>query len=137
MRGYARSLQAFFLVPLLMYPSSIFSHGGGLDAYGCHHVRRTGDYHCHRGGYVQSERQGAVTPLASPMISQQTSQALVEQERNRAYLESASELIKYSEDLKMKIAEERDKNQRLKAENSRLKSEMESMQRFINVLQNR
>lgn len=24
------------------------AHPGGLDANGCHHDRRTGDYHCHR-----------------------------------------------------------------------------------------
>ncbi|WP_375136317.1 YHYH domain-containing protein [Azohydromonas australica] len=24
------------------------AHGGGLDAEGCHHDRKTGDYHCHR-----------------------------------------------------------------------------------------
>lgn len=27
------------------------AHGGGLDANGCHFNRRTGEYHCHRGGY--------------------------------------------------------------------------------------
>jgi hypothetical protein len=26
------------------------AHGGGLDRSGCHNNRRTGDYHCHRGG---------------------------------------------------------------------------------------
>lgn len=26
------------------------AHGGGLDARGCHHNRKTGDYHCHRAG---------------------------------------------------------------------------------------
>lgn len=26
------------------------SHPGGLNAEGCHNNRRTGDYHCHRGG---------------------------------------------------------------------------------------
>jgi hypothetical protein len=25
------------------------AHGGGLDKNGCHHNRKTGDYHCHRG----------------------------------------------------------------------------------------
>ncbi len=25
-----------------------YPHGGGLDASGCHHNRKTGDYHCHR-----------------------------------------------------------------------------------------
>lgn len=26
-----------------------WSHGGGLDNAGCHHDRKAGDYHCHRG----------------------------------------------------------------------------------------
>ena len=26
------------------------AHGGGLNTQGCHHNRKTGDYHCHRGG---------------------------------------------------------------------------------------
>jgi hypothetical protein len=25
-----------------------YPHGGGLDAYGCHHNRKLGGYHCHR-----------------------------------------------------------------------------------------
>lgn len=25
-----------------------YGHGGGLNAEGCHHNRKTGDYHCHR-----------------------------------------------------------------------------------------
>lgn len=27
-----------------------WAHGGGLNAEGCHTNRKTGDYHCHRGG---------------------------------------------------------------------------------------
>ncbi len=34
----------FFLAPSLA-----FAHGGGLDGYGCHHNRKAGGYHCHRG----------------------------------------------------------------------------------------
>ncbi len=26
------------------------AHGGGLDGLGCHHNRKAGGYHCHRGG---------------------------------------------------------------------------------------
>ena len=29
--------------------SHAVAHGGGLNAEGCHHNRKTGDYHCHRG----------------------------------------------------------------------------------------
>jgi hypothetical protein len=27
----------------------VFAHGGGLDSHGCHHNRKDGGYHCHRG----------------------------------------------------------------------------------------
>lgn len=33
---------------LCAFSSVAFGHPGGLDANGCHHNRRTGDYHCHR-----------------------------------------------------------------------------------------
>jgi len=33
----------------LMFPLAAWAHGGGLDAYGCHHNRKQGGYHCHRG----------------------------------------------------------------------------------------
>lgn len=26
-----------------------YAHGGGLDGLGCHHNRKAGGYHCHRG----------------------------------------------------------------------------------------
>ena len=29
-------------------PVAASAHGGGLDAAGCHHNRKTGGYHCHR-----------------------------------------------------------------------------------------
>jgi hypothetical protein len=28
---------------------SVRAHGGGLDKLGCHHNRKAGGYHCHRG----------------------------------------------------------------------------------------
>jgi len=34
---------------LSLLPIHLFSHGGGLDSMGCHHDRRNGGYHCHRG----------------------------------------------------------------------------------------
>jgi hypothetical protein len=30
------------------FPTVTPAHPGGLDVNGCHHNRRTGDYHCHR-----------------------------------------------------------------------------------------
>ncbi|PLP96809.1 YHYH domain-containing protein [Cupriavidus pauculus] len=34
----------------LIWASVAHAHGGGLDADGCHTNRKTGEYHCHRGG---------------------------------------------------------------------------------------
>jgi hypothetical protein len=34
---------------LFFTPEPIAAHGGGLDANGCHHDRKNGGYHCHRG----------------------------------------------------------------------------------------
>lgn len=42
-----RSLAAFLLICTLS--GSAWAHGGGLDALGCHHNRKLGGYHCHRG----------------------------------------------------------------------------------------
>jgi len=33
----------------LLISTPAFAHGGGLDGYGCHHNRKAGGYHCHRG----------------------------------------------------------------------------------------
>jgi endonuclease YncB( thermonuclease family) len=34
---------------LSTFSGPAYSHGGGLDAQGCHHNRKAGGYHCHRG----------------------------------------------------------------------------------------
>lgn len=44
--GSMRYALAFLIV---IIPSAAFAHGGGLDGYGCHHNRKQGGYHCHRG----------------------------------------------------------------------------------------
>ena len=33
----------------LLISEIVYSHGGGLNAEGCHNNRKTGDYHCHYG----------------------------------------------------------------------------------------
>jgi hypothetical protein len=35
------------LLLFLALPGLSWAHGGGLDAKGCHHDRKTGGYHCH------------------------------------------------------------------------------------------
>ena len=41
------SLAAAFVAIVLSEPA--YAHGGGLDVNGCHHDRKRGGYHCHRG----------------------------------------------------------------------------------------
>src|SRR5256886_10073124 len=56
-------LMAFLGLTLTASPAS--PHGIGLDAYGCHHDRKRGRYHCHRGQFAgqafasQAEMQAA------------------------------------------------------------------------------
>jgi hypothetical protein len=41
------------ILSLLTLPVAVpqaLAHGGGLNAEGCHNNRKTGEYHCHRGG---------------------------------------------------------------------------------------
>ncbi|MET3528086.1 MULTISPECIES: excalibur calcium-binding domain-containing protein [Phenylobacterium] len=52
-----RHMQAAIVAAIALLPVSAFGHPGGLDASGCHNNRKTGDYHCHRGGgRPQAER---------------------------------------------------------------------------------
>ena len=57
---------------LVEMPSAAFAHGGGLDGQGCHHNRKAGGYHCHRGPLAgrsfQSKREAEMSlrPAARP-----------------------------------------------------------------------
>lgn len=68
-------------VVAMVRQGSAFAHGGGLDAAGCHHVRKTGEYHCHRAplpaaiveekrkrGGAKDEPPVAVTPSPGPSV---------------------------------------------------------------------
>jgi len=33
----------------IAFSQPTYSHGGGLDGYGCHRNNKEGNYHCHRG----------------------------------------------------------------------------------------
>lgn len=48
--------------------TSSHSHGGGLNAEGCHHDRKHGGYHCHRPPAVV-QRAPPTTLAASPGVS--------------------------------------------------------------------
>ena len=34
---------------LVLAPALAWAHPGGLDKNGCHHDKKAGDYHCHKG----------------------------------------------------------------------------------------
>ena len=38
---------------LWLLPVQASAHGGGLDGLSCHHNRKAGEYHCHRGGLAR------------------------------------------------------------------------------------
>ena len=40
---------AILLLSLTGIVEPALAHGGGLDGQGCHHNRKAGGYHCHRG----------------------------------------------------------------------------------------
>jgi hypothetical protein len=43
------AFQLCLVAVCMVIPAFASAHGGGLDAYGCHHNRKAGGYHCHRG----------------------------------------------------------------------------------------
>jgi len=43
------AFRLFLFAIAMAIPVPAGAHGGGLDAYGCHHNRKAGGYHCHRG----------------------------------------------------------------------------------------
>ena len=40
------------LSAVVLTAGPVRAHSGGLDAYGCHHDRKNGGYHCHQGPFV-------------------------------------------------------------------------------------
>ncbi|HEU4457766.1 MAG TPA: YHYH domain-containing protein [Methylibium sp.] len=47
------------------------AHGGGLNAEGCHHNRKTGDYHCHRAPVPAVSKQQPLVVKSEPLHSPQ------------------------------------------------------------------
>jgi hypothetical protein len=45
-----------------LFAAGAHSHGGGLNAEGCHNNRKTGDYHCHRAKAPESDSAQRTTP---------------------------------------------------------------------------
>jgi len=43
------ALRIALVAACVAMPTLASAHGGTLDAYGCHHNRGAGGYHCHKG----------------------------------------------------------------------------------------
>lgn len=56
------ALSASAIVVTVIPALPAMSHGGGLNAQGCHNNRKTGDYHCHRGSSANSTRPKGPVP---------------------------------------------------------------------------
>ena len=39
------------LAVVVFVPALALAHSGGLDKHGCHHDKKAGDYHCHKGDH--------------------------------------------------------------------------------------
>lgn len=47
-------------IAAMLLPAPILAHPGGLNSEGCHNNRKTGEYHCHRGGGGRAQKRGRV-----------------------------------------------------------------------------
>ena len=59
-------MRAWVVITLLTLPGTAASHGGGLDAQGCHNDRKRGDYHCHRAQSTPAQTLAPVAPRRHP-----------------------------------------------------------------------
>ena len=58
-----------------------YSHGGGLNAEGCHNNRKTGEYHCHRGNY-KPESSPKISPKPKTPYGRETSRPMIPYDRD-------------------------------------------------------
>ena len=62
-----------FALPCLFFfalSAPALSHGGRLDRYGCHTVRATGEYHCHRGSAASPPAPSRTTSVSPTPVRQ-------------------------------------------------------------------
>lgn len=62
------------LVVLATLTEAVGAHGGGLDSYGCHHNRKAGGYHCHRGPMAGQAFSSQNEMLAATRSARQSEQ---------------------------------------------------------------
>lgn len=72
-----------WLILTFLTAASVFAHGGGLDANGCHTNRKTGDYHCHRAP--------ATPPITPPPSVKPNVQPVIPQGGSSVYYKNCSQ----------------------------------------------
>jgi len=58
----------------------VYSHGGGLNAEGCHNNRKTGEYHCHRGN-SKPKSSLKISPKPATTYERETSGPMIPYDR--------------------------------------------------------
>src|SRR6202008_1401963 len=77
--------RALVLGALVLTSETVAAHGGGLDANGCHHDRKHGGYHCHRGSAPRAPTPNfAPTPMPSQRLSGDDSDSIYYANRSAA-----------------------------------------------------
>ena len=54
----------------IVFVTPLFAHPGGRDAYGCHHDRKHGGYHCHSGPFAGQFFSSQTEMLSSTKTTQ-------------------------------------------------------------------
>lgn len=79
MNNYA--LQIVCVLSAFLVTEVAYSHGGGLNAEGCHNNRKTGEYHCHRGN-SKSKSSLTISPKPETPNELETSGPMIPYERD-------------------------------------------------------
>jgi len=74
----------FLLLTIL--PLITYGHGAGLDSHGCHHNRKQGGYHCHRGANASSSYSSQQEMLQQGSSSLSEASKLTRDESNKKTL---------------------------------------------------
>jgi hypothetical protein len=63
--GFSMKALTLAAALVVLAPSLAWSHGGGIDQYGCHNDSTKGDYHCHQGKMKGKSYKSQDTMLAA------------------------------------------------------------------------
>ncbi|MDB3998354.1 YHYH domain-containing protein [Litorivicinus sp.] len=75
------SFKFFLISGLFSVAEAVHSHGGGLNAEGCHNNRKTGDYHCHRSN-SNSKSPLKITPRLEKNYERDSSEPIIPYDRD-------------------------------------------------------